>query len=178
MELNISMKILTFCISSFQSSWHFAFCISWGTKHSLTQRRNCQHRRKRIKRSGGKGEIFTSPCAMDTMRRAWRSSNLRFPLAGWCAPGAPTRSGRTPLVPPALSGRTLPPVRSGRTSPVAPARREPGEGDEARGRASATVGMTSKPRAAAPGAPAANWGASWGEGEGKGDAQPRRREPP
>jgi hypothetical protein len=27
MELNTAMKILAFCISSFQSSWHFAFCI-------------------------------------------------------------------------------------------------------------------------------------------------------
>jgi hypothetical protein len=26
-ELNAPMKILAFCISSFQSSWHFAFCI-------------------------------------------------------------------------------------------------------------------------------------------------------
>jgi hypothetical protein len=34
MELNTPMKILTFCISSFQSSY-FAFCISYGTKHSL-----------------------------------------------------------------------------------------------------------------------------------------------
>jgi hypothetical protein len=29
MELNIPMKILAFCISSFQSSWHFAFYIVW-----------------------------------------------------------------------------------------------------------------------------------------------------
>jgi hypothetical protein len=28
MELNTPMKILAFCISSFQSSWHFAFYIS------------------------------------------------------------------------------------------------------------------------------------------------------
>jgi hypothetical protein len=34
MELNTPMKILAFCISSFQSSWHFAFCIPWGTKHN------------------------------------------------------------------------------------------------------------------------------------------------
>jgi len=27
MELNITLKILAFCIPSFQSSWHFAFCI-------------------------------------------------------------------------------------------------------------------------------------------------------
>jgi hypothetical protein len=27
MELNTPMKILAFCISSFQSSWHFVFCI-------------------------------------------------------------------------------------------------------------------------------------------------------
>jgi hypothetical protein len=31
-----TMKILTFCISSFQSSWHFAFCIPRETKHSLS----------------------------------------------------------------------------------------------------------------------------------------------
>jgi hypothetical protein len=36
MELNTPMKILVFCISSFQSSWHFAFCIPWETKHSLS----------------------------------------------------------------------------------------------------------------------------------------------
>jgi hypothetical protein len=35
MELNTLMKILTFCISSFQSSWHFAFCSLWETKHGL-----------------------------------------------------------------------------------------------------------------------------------------------
>jgi hypothetical protein len=35
-ELNTPIKILVFCISSFQNSWHFAFCISWGTKHSLS----------------------------------------------------------------------------------------------------------------------------------------------
>jgi hypothetical protein len=29
MELNTPMKILAFCILSFQSSWHFTFCISW-----------------------------------------------------------------------------------------------------------------------------------------------------
>jgi hypothetical protein len=29
------MKILAFCISSFQSSWHFTFCIPWETKHNL-----------------------------------------------------------------------------------------------------------------------------------------------
>jgi hypothetical protein len=29
MELNKPMKILVFCISSFQSSWYFAFCIPW-----------------------------------------------------------------------------------------------------------------------------------------------------
>jgi hypothetical protein len=28
MELNTLIKILAFCISSFQSSWYFAFCIS------------------------------------------------------------------------------------------------------------------------------------------------------
>jgi hypothetical protein len=27
MELNTLMEILAFCILSFQSSWHFAFCI-------------------------------------------------------------------------------------------------------------------------------------------------------
>jgi hypothetical protein len=36
MELNTPIKFLAFCISSFQSSWHFAFCILWGTKHSLS----------------------------------------------------------------------------------------------------------------------------------------------
>jgi hypothetical protein len=30
MELNTPMKILAFCISSFQISWHFTFCITWG----------------------------------------------------------------------------------------------------------------------------------------------------
>jgi hypothetical protein len=34
-KLKSSIKILAFCILSFQSSCHFAFCISWGTKHSL-----------------------------------------------------------------------------------------------------------------------------------------------
>jgi hypothetical protein len=34
-SLNISMKNLTFCISSFQSSWHFAFYVPWRTKHNL-----------------------------------------------------------------------------------------------------------------------------------------------
>jgi hypothetical protein len=34
-ELNTPVKILAFCISSFQSSWHFAFCIPRGTKHNL-----------------------------------------------------------------------------------------------------------------------------------------------
>jgi hypothetical protein len=29
MKLNTPMKILAFCISSFQSSWYFAFCILW-----------------------------------------------------------------------------------------------------------------------------------------------------
>jgi hypothetical protein len=33
-ELNTLMKILVFYILSFQSSWHFAFYILWGTKHS------------------------------------------------------------------------------------------------------------------------------------------------
>jgi len=37
MELNITLKILAFCIPSFQSSWHFAFCILWGTKHLLSK---------------------------------------------------------------------------------------------------------------------------------------------
>jgi hypothetical protein len=37
MELNTPMKILAFCILSFQSSWYFAFCIPWGTKHSLSR---------------------------------------------------------------------------------------------------------------------------------------------
>jgi hypothetical protein len=37
MELNTPMKILAFCISSFQSSWYFVFCIPWGTKHSLSK---------------------------------------------------------------------------------------------------------------------------------------------
>jgi hypothetical protein len=36
MELKTLMKILVFCISSFQCSWHFAFYIPWGTKHSLS----------------------------------------------------------------------------------------------------------------------------------------------
>jgi hypothetical protein len=36
MELNTPIKILTVCISSFQSSWYFAFSISWGTKQSLS----------------------------------------------------------------------------------------------------------------------------------------------
>jgi hypothetical protein len=40
MELNTPMKILAFCISSFQSSWHFTFCISWEIKHSLTETMN------------------------------------------------------------------------------------------------------------------------------------------
>jgi hypothetical protein len=35
MELNIHMKTLASCISSFQSGWHFAFCIPWETKHNL-----------------------------------------------------------------------------------------------------------------------------------------------
>jgi hypothetical protein len=34
-ELNTLMKILAFDISSFQNSWHFAFCIPWETKHNL-----------------------------------------------------------------------------------------------------------------------------------------------
>ena len=51
MELNITLKILAFCIPSFQSSWHFAFCILWGTKHPLNEmaktrndRAHCCHR--------------------------------------------------------------------------------------------------------------------------------------
>jgi hypothetical protein len=36
MELNTPMKILAFCISSFQSSWHFVFCILWETKYNLS----------------------------------------------------------------------------------------------------------------------------------------------
>jgi hypothetical protein len=36
MELNTPMKILAFCILSFQSSWYFTFYILWGTKHSLS----------------------------------------------------------------------------------------------------------------------------------------------
>jgi hypothetical protein len=39
MKLSTPMKILAFCISSFQKSWYFAFCISWGTKHSLSKRK-------------------------------------------------------------------------------------------------------------------------------------------
>jgi hypothetical protein len=35
MELNTPIKILAFYISLFQSSWYFAFCIPWGTKHNL-----------------------------------------------------------------------------------------------------------------------------------------------
>jgi hypothetical protein len=35
MELNTPIKFLAFYISSFQSSWHFVFYISCGTKHSL-----------------------------------------------------------------------------------------------------------------------------------------------
>jgi hypothetical protein len=38
MELNTLVKILVFCVSSFQSSWHFIFCISWETKHSLRKK--------------------------------------------------------------------------------------------------------------------------------------------
>jgi hypothetical protein len=34
-KLNMTLKFLAFCISSFQSSWHFAFCILWRTKHPL-----------------------------------------------------------------------------------------------------------------------------------------------
>jgi hypothetical protein len=37
MELNTHMKILVFCILSFQSSCYFAFCIPWGTKHNLSR---------------------------------------------------------------------------------------------------------------------------------------------
>jgi hypothetical protein len=36
MELNTSIKILAFCISSFH--WHFAFFISWGTKDVFSSR--------------------------------------------------------------------------------------------------------------------------------------------
>jgi hypothetical protein len=35
-ELNTPIKILAFCISSFQSSWRFVFCIPWETKHSYS----------------------------------------------------------------------------------------------------------------------------------------------
>jgi hypothetical protein len=35
MELNMTLKILAICISSLQSSWHFAFYILWGTKHPI-----------------------------------------------------------------------------------------------------------------------------------------------
>jgi hypothetical protein len=35
MKLNTPIKILAFCILSFQSSWYFVFCIPWETKHSL-----------------------------------------------------------------------------------------------------------------------------------------------
>lgn len=37
MELNMILKILAFCISSFQSSWYFVFCIPWRTKQALKQ---------------------------------------------------------------------------------------------------------------------------------------------
>jgi len=37
MELNMTLKILAFYISSLQSSWHFAFWILWGTKDPLSQ---------------------------------------------------------------------------------------------------------------------------------------------
>jgi hypothetical protein len=35
MKLDMTLKILVFCISSLQSSWHFVFWILWGTKHPL-----------------------------------------------------------------------------------------------------------------------------------------------
>ena len=35
MELNMTLKILAFCILSFQNSWHFAFSIICGTKHCV-----------------------------------------------------------------------------------------------------------------------------------------------
>ena len=34
MKLNVTLKILTFCIPSFQSSWHFVFYVEL-IKHSL-----------------------------------------------------------------------------------------------------------------------------------------------
>jgi hypothetical protein len=37
MELNTPIKILVFCISSFQSSWYFVFCIPRGSKHSPSE---------------------------------------------------------------------------------------------------------------------------------------------
>jgi len=35
MKVNMTLKILAFCISSLQSSWHFGFWILWGTKHPI-----------------------------------------------------------------------------------------------------------------------------------------------
>jgi len=35
MELNMTLKILAFCIPSFQSNWYFVFCIFFGTKHPV-----------------------------------------------------------------------------------------------------------------------------------------------
>jgi hypothetical protein len=45
MELNTLIKILVFCISSFQSSWYFVFCILWETKRNLIKKnpKYCLH---------------------------------------------------------------------------------------------------------------------------------------
>jgi len=37
MELNTPMEILAFCISSFQSSWHFIFYIQWDLNTALVK---------------------------------------------------------------------------------------------------------------------------------------------
>jgi len=46
-----------------------------------------------VGKNEGKEEIFTSTSARDAMSRA-QSSNLRFPLAAWCARSAQDRSSR------------------------------------------------------------------------------------
>jgi hypothetical protein len=112
MKLNTPMKILAFCILSFQSSWYFIFYIS-GTKQSLSERVG-----------EIRTEISVDPMLPALVGTSSLHANVRREVVCQCRHPLPRKTCQAPSSPP-MKGKARPPPPGSWKLSMAPRRGSP-----------------------------------------------------